>query len=448
MKKVLINLAFTTIAFLIICTGQSIVKAAEEETTTYDYKIDIVKDFVIDSKDLATLAKEYNKTSNSTGWNKNYDINNDGIIDIYDISILSKSLGKKITLEDNLYDFAEVGQNYTLQSSMKAKLGDKDYINLPIKWNGSPNTSTVGTYTYNGVIEGYNKPISFVLTVVPVNIDTNLNHWGFMTFDGNYIYYCNLFLEGGLYKANIDGSNPHKLNEDYAMSINYYNGWLYYINLYDNCIYKVKTDGTGRTLVDKGRFKQLRIYNGRLYCSEYNDEVVYSMKLDGTDKKVIIDNVYTELLTFVDNYVYYNNYDNVKYDYIYRLNLEDNSITTIKIKGAKWINVSEKYIFYADINNGTVYRADLDGSNILQLSSRLGYICHLSGDWLYYISAESDIRFHTLRRVKYDKSIDQKLFDLEIHAFVNIRAGRIYFYDVNGNLYSSKMDGTDIRPFN
>lgn len=167
MRKRLMYLSFIAVSVLLVFTGQQKVKAAEN-SRTYEKNIDIVKDYVIDSKDIATLAKEYNKKSGSTGWNKNNDLNNDGVIDLYDLTLVSKALGRKITI-DGLYDFAEVGQKYTLQSTIKAKLGDKDYVELPIKWNSSANTSTVGTFNHTGFIEGYNKAISFKLTVVPVN---------------------------------------------------------------------------------------------------------------------------------------------------------------------------------------------------------------------------------------------------------------------------------------
>lgn len=446
MKKILMNIAFTAAVLLLFFTGQAKVKAAEEDSVTYDIKIDVVKDLLIDSKDLATIAKGYNKTSKSTGWNKSIDINNDNIIDIYDLTIVSRAIGNKIEI-DSLYDFAEVGQNYLLKSPMKLKLGDKDYINLPVKWNGSADTSAVGTYTYTGVVEGYNRSISFDLTVVPVNIDSALSHCGFLTFDGNYIYYSNRLKKDGFYKANIDGSNPYKLDDAPAISINYYDGWLYYINRNNRYIYKIKTDGTEKTLVDTGNYKYLKFYNGRLYCIEYNIYSLYSMNLDGTDKKIILDNMYPNSFSFVENYIYYNNSHNIEGDCIYRFNLEDNSITPINITGAKWINVSDKYIFYMNPKYLTLHREDIDGGNQLLLDDGyFVYIPHLLGDWVYYVS-DGTTSLYSLRRVKFDMSIDENIIDMKIEAYVNIRAGRIYFYDSKDNLFSCKIDGTDIRPF-
>ena len=287
------NLAFTTTAILLIFTGQAKVKAAEGNSITYEKNMDIVKDYVIDTKDIATLAKEYNKTNKTTGWNSKNDINSDGIIDLYDLIEVTKNMDKKITIEKfSDYDFAEVGQKYTLQSTIRAKLGDKDYVKLPVKWNTSANTSATGKHTHTGVIEGYNKSLSFDLTVVPVNENANLSYNNFMTFDGSYIYYLSSIPAEGMYKANIDGSNAKKINDDVGFYMNIYNGWIYYINPYDYCIYKVRTDGTGKVLVSEGNYEFLKIYNGKIYCFDYYAHVLYSMNLDGLNRIEILEDVY------------------------------------------------------------------------------------------------------------------------------------------------------------
>ena len=454
MKKILMNLAFTATAIILISTGQAKVKAAEQNSITYEKNIDIVKDYVIDSKDLATLAKDYNKTSKSTGWNNNNDINSDGIIDIYDLVTVSKSIGKNITIEEfTNYDFAEVGQKYTLQSTIRAKLGDKDYIKLPIKWNGSANTSAEGKYTYTGVIEGYNKSLSFNLTVVPVNIDANVSSVAFMTFDGTYIYYSNPVNGGGLYKANIDGSNAKKINDDSAYSINVHNGWIYYVNKKDDCIYKVKTDGTGRVLLSRGGYSLLRIYNGKLYCAEIDETALFSMNLDGTEKKMLISGGSISAMNFVGDYIYCNLLYNGEGYKVIRSKLDGSSQVMLNIFDLNFINVSGNYIYYSLYTRDSktlryrMYRSNLDGTNTTKLTSSYSFTLKLIGDWIYYLTSDDSIEIYTLRRIKIDGTTDEELINRDAY-YTNIRAGRIYFCGHDGIMYSAKMDGTDIRKLN
>jgi hypothetical protein len=449
MKKILMNLAFTATAIILISTGQAKVKAAEQNSITYEKNIDIVKDYVIDSKDLATLAKDYNKTSKSAGWNNNNDINSDGIIDIYDLVTVSKSIGKNITIEEfTNYDFAEVGQKYTLQSTIRAKLGDKDYIKLPIKWNGSANTSAEGKYTYTGVIEGYNKSLSFNLTVVPVNIDANINSYAFMTFDGTYIYY-NPFTEEGLYKANIDGSNAKKLNDDCAYSINVYNGWIYYLNMNDEGIYKVKTDGTDRTILSSGYYEFLWIYKGTIYCTDFFNMELYSMKLDGTDKKKLIGGEpgLIRSVNFIGDHIYCSRYNKSMRLEVVKSKLDGSSQENLSIFDVLYINVSGNYLYYIDCYDNRIYRTNLDGTNIVKLNDNNSLALKLIGDWIYYLTEEENSDLCKVRRLKNDGTVDEQIIDIGIQG-MNIRAGRIYFYGEDGIMYSAKMDGTDIRKFN
>lgn len=58
----------------------------------YFDKEDINWDTKVDVHDLSLIAKNYNKTSSSSGWNSVYDINHDGIVDIYDIVMISGKL--------------------------------------------------------------------------------------------------------------------------------------------------------------------------------------------------------------------------------------------------------------------------------------------------------------------------------------------------------------------
>lgn len=57
-----------------------------------DKQFDINEDKDIDIKDIAAIAKDYNKKKSDNHWKSEYDYNNDGIIDIFDITVLFKKV--------------------------------------------------------------------------------------------------------------------------------------------------------------------------------------------------------------------------------------------------------------------------------------------------------------------------------------------------------------------
>ena len=57
-------------------------------------KNDVNKDLLIDIQDLSETAKEYNKTSSSLEWNKDYDVIESGNIDLYDLVSIARLIYK------------------------------------------------------------------------------------------------------------------------------------------------------------------------------------------------------------------------------------------------------------------------------------------------------------------------------------------------------------------
>jgi uncharacterized lipoprotein YddW (UPF0748 family) len=55
-------------------------------------KEDVTKDSIVDIKDISSMARNYNKKTDTSSDEKYMDINNDGIIDIFDLVLVSKKL--------------------------------------------------------------------------------------------------------------------------------------------------------------------------------------------------------------------------------------------------------------------------------------------------------------------------------------------------------------------
>ncbi len=74
--------------------------------------------------------------------------------------------------ESSIYSIAEVmasvtqREDYSLPTFVQAKLYNSDAIVVPVKWNPTTvDTSSVGSSVYEGVVDGYGKPIKLKLTV-------------------------------------------------------------------------------------------------------------------------------------------------------------------------------------------------------------------------------------------------------------------------------------------
>lgn len=440
MKKIISSILVLIMVFSIFPNEK--VKAAELKGIVFTYNMDTNKDLVIDIKDLAQVAKYYNATKTSTNWQGCCDFNNDGIIDLYDLTLISRFVGAKITIQ-NLLDFVEVGKSYTFPSTIKAQLGDNNFVMLPVKWNlSAADTSKIGVNTYTGVVEGYNKTITLTLNVYFLNQNANINNSGYVYFDGTYVYYSNPINEGKLSRAKIDGSEVTKINDDQALFINILNGWIYYCNYAENgSIYKVKTDGTGRMKLSTDQAQYLNIYNGKLYYLNMNDQSkLYSMNTDGTGKTAIIQDTVV-YANFYGQNIYYSNFSN--YGEITRTNLDGTSKLALNDEASIFVNAVNNYLYYIKYDDKHIYSLNIDGSNKKLLSSNICSKLTVVGDWIYYIDGSDN---DTVHRLKTDGTVDEKLANVKV-ADINITGDRIFLYDENGYLLSVKLDGTDIQFF-
>jgi len=80
--------------------------------------------------------------------------------------------------ETSIYSIADLTatttqkESYSLPATVQAKLFNSDTIEVPVQWNPTlADTSSIGSSVYDGVVEGYDKPIKLNLTVkAPISI--------------------------------------------------------------------------------------------------------------------------------------------------------------------------------------------------------------------------------------------------------------------------------------
>lgn len=420
------------------------VEAEVNESSVLNKNIDINHDFVIDIRDLAEVAKNYNINKISAGWNSIYDFNSDGFTDIYDLALLSKYIGNKVTVS-NISETVEKGQVYSLPIVVYGKLDCGKYVGIPITWNNTTvNTANVGRFSYTGSLANYNKAISLTLDIVAKNNDANINNYGFVAFDGTWVYYGNPINSNKLSKAMVDGNNVSKICDDSVAFINVLDDWIYYCNLSDSgTVYKIKKDGTGRTKLTTSSALYLRVFGGKLYYQNKDDQYkLYCMNIDGSNKVRITDDIPMDI-NLTDTNIYYSNFSN--YGEVTKINIDGSSKKAINNEPSVYINVVGGNIFYQNDDDKHLYKINLDGSNKTILSNRNCVEVSVVGDWIYYID-ESNPDSGILQRVKTDGSTIQSLSDISV-TDINITGGRIFLYDKDGFLYSIKLDGSDLQTF-
>ena len=343
---------------------------------------------------------------NDTIINKNLDVNKDFVVDIKDL--------------------AGVAQGYNMNS--KASGWQEKY-----------------DLNYDGIIDIYDLTmISKFLNSTIENIEpthnANINNYGFTTYDGTWVYYGNPVNEEKLSRAKIDGSDVEKICEDKPLFINVNGEYIYYCNSSDNnSIYKIKKDGTGRTRLTSDNTAFVRVYNNSIYYQNINENYsLYRMNLDGSNKVKISDEM-PMYINFYGKYMYYSNFSNN--GEIIRVDLGNFSKITLNSTPSEWLTMQDDYIFYKDYNSNQIYRMNKDGTNITYVISEPCNQLNAVNGWVYYTNYEDK-----LYRVKYDGSTFEKLTDFSISYF-NITGDRIFFYDENGYLRSTKLDGTDMKYF-
>lgn len=225
--------------------------------------------------------------------------------------------------------------------------------------------------------------------------------------NGNVIY---ANISGKLSKVDSNG-NITVISNDSAKNINYYNGYIYYIN--NGCIYGINPDGQNHIQVLSGNISSMYLYNGALYYLNPSDWTIHKLVLDGiyNDNKSITSTTYSnylinngclyymagqftlhsldlsnmvdkEILNVDSKDIYnqnkYNNYG-VLGNYIYYgiensmyrmdLNGNNNQLLSNNVSNAyNEIQIFDNYIYYNSINDGNWYKMDFDGTAVTKLS--------------------------------------------------------------------------------
>lgn len=186
------------------------------------------------------------------------------------------------------------------------------------------------------------------------NLQCNYQNGGYAATDGEWFYYRSND-KMSLYKMRLDGSEKTKLNDQQSSYIGVIDGYVYYYASGSNSgIWRMKTDGSQQTSLYAGTLEDMCIVDGRIFFKNSLDGLkLYSMELNGTDVRCEGDLDHLYYLTFWDGKMYWANQDDN--GCLYRANYDGSELTKLTVSGVDTVRVADGWIFYNDLGDYHCY---------------------------------------------------------------------------------------------
>ncbi len=279
-----------------------------------------------------------------------------------------------------------------------------------------------------------------------VVVDTttlSTNPYAKITEHNGELYYINARDNNYLYKYNPTTKACYKVLDDQVSGVYFHNGYMYYSTyvLTNFALWRTNLETKETTKISSDRYDHLIFDGDYIYCikvgSAYNN-YIYKMNLDGTnatkifDKSLWVADMYKE-----GNYLYFATNAGLlgKDDYIYKLDLTDNTYTKYDFESEAF-TVANGIIYYYDHNDNTIN--SYNGTTVTTLVSNVvaNDLKVINGK-LYYSSTSKTVGFFS-----YDLSskATTKISDNNAHGIIEYN-GNIYFLQIGVGYTSDYPNG-------
>jgi sugar lactone lactonase YvrE len=264
------------------------------------------------------------------------------------------------------------------------------------------------------------------------NTTGNINNYGYITEDKNYLYYMTP-TQNGRYigiskvsKKDLTGEQTVLAEGDWELaSLNSYEDYIYFVTLTENDVDEDDTD------------------------ADEVDNKICRVKKDGSNYEIINDNEfqnYSYKIAVVDKKVYYIGDDQC----IWYMDLNGDNKTRLNENATGFELVTDKYIIYnmrstdEDTTSTVTYIMNRDGSNARAVNGERLFTSVIYEDYIYYITSD-----RYLHRIKVDGTEDEMLSSNIIYNLNVTENGVFYFnYYMNSDnevaglaLYRMDLDG-------
>ena len=232
----------------------------------------------------------------------------------------------------------------------------------------------------------------------------------YLNVTGNWIFYSNGSDGGKIYRISIDGGDRTKVNDDGSVGLNLVGNWIYYQNADENFkVYKIRTDGSNRTRINNDYSLYTNVYDDWIYYTTLQQQdSIFKVRSDGSGHSLVYqpeNGIYGSII--VNNgWIYYSDiYDNRLPGNIYKISTNGTMHSRVTDERAWRSNSIDNYIYYRNISDGkSLYRSRTDGSKPEKISDVSPWDLNVVGDWIYYTNENWDPY-----RIRIDGSEKQKV---------------------------------------
>lgn len=269
------------------------------------------------------------------------------------------------------------------------------------------------------------------------NTAGNLNNGGlFCEYDGK-VYFSNAYDNGTLYVMNSDETEVSKLNDSNVSLINASESYLVYYrsgNLSESGIgtlvkksgiFRSNLKGKNVKCLDDSICTALILTGNQIYYQHYNNtEYTRLYKADINGESIVeVEDAIINPHCVVNGTIYFNGTDGDHY--LYGLNTETDSISTLWT-GNLWNPIVEgNYVYYMDLSNhyGLSRYSLLDNTVEILTNDRVDYF-NVYENMIYYQTASSDSP--CLKRMYTDGS-NNEIVKEGSYKNINITSNYVYF---------------------
>lgn len=187
----------------------------------------------------------------------------------------------------------------------------------------------------------------------------------YLTLKDNNIYFQKYDVANGfgLYKYRIDGGLDRQLVKNESIPVNISDNRLYFIDRAQNqSIRMIDLNSFVTYQAYEGSYSQPIFKDGYIYYMDAEDNnKIYRMNIDGSGKELLVNSrCSTYNITNSGIYLYYQVDDHAG-NGIYRLKLDTRESAMLQSGDYKQINVTEKYVFFRDMDSSNTYAISADG---------------------------------------------------------------------------------------
>lgn len=280
--------------------------------------------------------------------------------------------------------------------------------------------------------------------VVSGNTASNLINFGLSAESNGWIYYTNQSDYQRIYKMRIGDSSGQKLSDDpYASHLNVVGDWIYYVDS-EGGLCRMKTDGSQLALMTNYPVDFMQASSDYIYfLADYErgdgtkTKELHRIKPDGSGDEALLWYLSSSWdYSIIDNDIYY-----LYWDATTQTQTLKKRASSDILKNVDKFVISYNHIYYINHVDKCIYKADMDGNNIIKITSDTAKGLNVSNGIIYYTNTSDNNKLYKITTDGKDNSIAA---DVKSDSAINIAGGKLFYIETNKKFetYVMNKDGS------